>query len=47
MAPKPSNGNSAYKNKIKVDLDKFKNGQVENVKVDLTKMRTQSNSNPT
>ena len=30
--------NSAYKNNIKLDLDKLKNNQIQHVKVDLTKM---------
>ena len=37
MAPKSSNDNSAYTSKIKLYLEKLKNGQVQNVKVDLTK----------
>ena len=38
MPPTSSNDNSAYKNKIKLDLEKLKNGQTQNVKVDLTKV---------
>ena len=38
MAPKSSNDNSAYKSKIKLDLEKLKNNQIQNVKVDLTKI---------
>ena len=38
MAPKSSNDNSAYKSKIKLDLEKLKNNQIQNVKVDLTKV---------
>ena len=38
MPPKSSNDNSAYKNKIKLDLEKLKNGQIQHVKVDLTKI---------
>ena len=38
MPPKSSNGNSAYKSKIKLDLEKIKNGQVQHVKVGLTKV---------
>ena len=34
MAPKPSNDNSAYESKLRLDLGKLKNDQVENVKVD-------------
>ena len=37
MSPKSSNGNSAYKSKIKLDSEKLKNDQVQPVKVDLTK----------
>ena len=37
MPPKSSNDNSAYKNQIKLNLDKLKNGNVQKVKVDLTK----------
>ena len=39
-APKPSNDVSAYKSKIKLYLGKLKNGQVENVTIDLTKRTT-------
>ncbi len=38
MPPKSSNDNSAYKSKIKLDLEKLKNNQIQNVKVDLTKV---------
>ena len=38
MAPKSSNDNSAYKIKTKLDLEKLKNNQIQNVKVDLTKI---------
>ena len=38
MPPKSSNDNSAYKNKIKLDFEKLKNGQIQNVKVDVTKV---------
>ena len=38
MAPKSSNDNSAYKSKIKLDLEKLKNNQIQNAKVDLTKV---------
>ena len=31
MVPKSPNGNPAYKGKMKLDLEKLKNGQVENV----------------
>ena len=38
MAPKSSNDNSAYKSKLKLDLEKLKNNQIQNVKADLTKI---------
>ena len=38
MQPKSPNDNSAYKNKMKLDLGKLKNGQTQNVKVGLTKV---------
>ena len=38
MPPKSSNGNSAYESKVKLDLEKLKNNQVQNVKVDLSKV---------
>ena len=38
MPPKSSNDNSAYKSKIKLDLEKLKNGQIQHVKVDLPKV---------
>ena len=38
MPPKSPNGNSAYKSKITLDLEKLKNGQIQHVKVDLTKV---------
>ena len=38
MPPKSSNANSAYKSKLKLDLEKLKNGQIQRVKVDLTKV---------
>ena len=38
MPPKSSNGNAAYKSKIKLDLGRFKNGQIQHVKVDLIKV---------
>ena len=37
MPPKYSNYNSAYKNKIKLDLEKLNNKHIQNVKVDLYK----------
>ena len=38
MPPKSPNGNSAYKRKIKLYSEKLNNGQVQHVKVDLTKV---------
>ena len=38
MPPKYPNYNSAYKSKIKLDLEKLKNGQFRHAKVDLTKV---------
>ena len=37
MPPKSSSDNLAYKKKIKLDLDKLKNGDLQKVKVDLHK----------
>ena len=38
MPPKRSNDKSAYKSQIKLDLGKLENGEVQHVKVDLTKI---------
>ena len=38
MPPKSSSDNLSYKKKIKLDLDKLKNGDIQKVKVDLTKI---------
>ena len=38
MPPKRSNDKSAYKSKIKSYLDKLKNDQAQDVKIDLTKV---------
>ena len=38
MPPKSPNDNSAYESKVKLDLDKLKNGQTQNAKVNLTKV---------
>ena len=38
MPPNRSNDKSAYKSKIKLELEKLKNGEVQHVKVDLTKI---------
>ena len=40
MPPNFPNGN--YKSKIKLDLNKLKNGQTQNVKVDLTKVNVKT-----
>ena len=45
MAPKSSNDSSAYKSNIKLDLEKLKNNQIQNVKVDLTKINIKNISN--
>ena len=37
MPPKSSNDKSVYKSKIKLDLEKLKNGQIQHAKVDVTK----------
>ena len=37
MPPKSSSDNLSYKKKIKLDLDKLKNGDIQKVKVDLKK----------
>ena len=39
MPPKRSNDKSEYKSKLKLDLEKFKNGEVQATKVDLTKIK--------
>ena len=38
MPPKSSSDSLSYKNKIKLDLDKLKNGDIQKVKVDLNKL---------
>ena len=38
MPPKSSSDNVYYKNKLKLDLDKLKNGDIQKAKVDLTKL---------
>ena len=42
MAPKSSNDNSAYKSQRKLDSEKLKNNQIQNVKVDLTKVNVKT-----
>ena len=37
MPPKSSNDKSAYKSKIKLDLEKLNNGEIQAAKVDLSK----------
>ena len=39
MPPKKSNVKSEYKSKLKLDLEKLKNGGVQAAKVDLTKIK--------
>ena len=38
MPPNSSNDTSAYKNKIKLDLEKLKNGEIQDAQVDITKI---------
>ena len=38
MPPKSSSDNLSYKSKIKLDLDRLKNGDIQKVKVDLSKL---------
>ena len=38
MQPKKSNDKSEYKNKLKLDSEKLKNGEVHATKVDLTQI---------
>ena len=38
MPPKSSSDNLSYKNKLKLDLDKLKNGDIQKVKVDFPKL---------
>ena len=38
MPPKSSNDKSAYKSKIKLDLGKLQNGEIQAAKIDLTKI---------
>ena len=38
MPPKSSSDNSSYEKNIKLDLDKLKNGDIQKVKVDLSKI---------
>ena len=44
MPPTSSSDNLAYTNKIKLDLDKLKNGDIQKVKVDLKKISCKENS---
>ena len=37
MPPNKSNNKSAYQSKIKLDLEKLKNGEVQAAKIDLNK----------
>ena len=47
MPPNISNDKSAYKSKIKLDLERFKNGQIQHVKADLTKIDKTNSKNDT
>ena len=42
MPPKSSSDNLAYKQKIKLDLDKLKHGDIQKVKVDLNKFNKEN-----
>ena len=39
MPPKSSSDNISYKKKIKLDLDKLKNGEIKGAKIDLTNIK--------
>ena len=39
MLPKKSNVKSEYKSKLKLDLEKLKNGEVQATKVDLSSIK--------
>ena len=43
MPPKKSNDKSAYKSKIKLDVEELKNGEVQAAKIDLTKINNKIN----
>ena len=45
MPPKSSNDKSAYKNKIRLDLEKLKNGEIQAAKIDLTKINIRKLAN--
>ena len=38
MPPKSSNDESAYNSKMKLDLERLRNGEIQAAKVDLTKI---------
>ena len=40
MPPQKPNVKSEYKSKLKLDLEKLTNGEVQATKVDLTKIKT-------
>ena len=42
MPPKNSNDKWTYKSKLKLDLDKLKNGEVQATKIDLVKIKINS-----
>ena len=45
MPPKSSSDKSSYEKKIKLDLEKLKNGDLQKVKVDLTKINIKKIAN--
>ena len=45
MTPKSPNVKSAYKGKIKLDLEKLKNGEIQAAKIDLTKINMKTLAN--
>ena len=42
MPPKSSNSNSAKGGEIELDLEKLKNGQIQNVKIDVPNVNTRT-----
>ena len=45
MPPNKSNAKSEYKSKLKLDLERPKNGEVQATKVDLTKINIRKLAN--
>ena len=42
MLPKSSSDKSSYKSKLKLDLEKLKNGEAQATRVDFTKIKINS-----